>query len=42
MAGIFNRLAYLGLGVAAVGGIVQTTLYNGTSMFIRHLSPEYD
>ena len=28
-ASFFNRLAGLGVGVAAVGGVVNTALYNG-------------
>ena len=29
MAAIFNRLAYAGLAIAAVGGVAKTALYNG-------------
>ena len=29
MAAIFNKIAYAGLAIAAVGGIAKTALYNG-------------
>lgn len=29
MAQIFNRIGQLGLGVAIVGGVVNSALYNG-------------
>lgn len=29
MAQIFNRIGQLGLGVAVVGGVINSALYNG-------------
>lgn len=34
MAQILNRIGQLGLGIAVVGGVVNSALYNGMKIFI--------
>ena len=43
MAAIFNRLAYAGLAIAAVGGIAKTALYNGSffALLTRNFEIKY-
>ena len=35
-AQFFNRIGQIGLGVAVVGGVVNSALYNGKIIVIKH------
>ena len=41
MANFLNRIGQLGLGVAIVGGVVNSALYNGKLLLHLHLSDSY-
>lgn len=41
MAQIFNKIGQLGLGVALIGGVVNSALYNGRSILSNMFHFEY-